>query len=165
MLRKVAACFFLHMESHLCLVPFGGLVHEASHGNSVVFSLQHYPVPAQWILSRLDKAIADVHKGLESYDFALAVTAVYNFWLYDFCDVYLVCVKARTQVLFGKFAAFQAPGRHLVSGNEHCFYRGGENSAGGFFRGENSVFQLGAEFSPHFSRGGAEFSPCGILSM
>ena len=44
-------------------------------------------------------------------------------------------------------------------------YRGGENSAGGFFRGENSVFQLGAEFSPHFSRGGAEFSPCGILSM
>ena len=42
---------------------------------------------------------------------------------------------------------------------------GGGNSAGGFFRGENSVFQFGAEFSPHFSRGGAEFSPCGILSM
>ena len=34
-------------------------------------------------------------------------------------------------------------------------YRGGGNSAGGFFRGENSVFQFGAEFSPHFSRGGA----------
>uniref|UniRef100_A0A7S4GAC0 valine--tRNA ligase n=1 Tax=Eutreptiella gymnastica TaxID=73025 RepID=A0A7S4GAC0_9EUGL len=55
--------------------------------------LEHYPVPAQWILSRLDKAIADVHKGLESYDFALAVTAVYNFWLYDFCDVYLEITK------------------------------------------------------------------------
>ena len=42
---------------------------------------------------------------------------------------------------------------------------GGGNSAGGIFRGENSVFQLGAEFSPHFSRGGAEFSPCGILPV
>ena len=45
-------------------------------------------------------------------------------------------------------------------------YRGGGgNSAGGIFCGENSVFQLGAEFSPHFSRGGAEFSPCGILPV
>ena len=42
---------------------------------------------------------------------------------------------------------------------------GGGDSAGGIFRGENSVFQLGAEFSPHFSRGGAEFSPCGILPV
>lgn len=43
-----------------------------------------------WMLSRLASAVTDVNKGFESYDFTLATTAIYNVWLYDLCDVYLV---------------------------------------------------------------------------
>ena len=45
------------------------------------------------------------------------------------------------------------------------FRGGGGDSAGGIFHGESSVFQFGAEFPPYFSRGGAEFSPCGIVPV
>jgi valyl-tRNA synthetase len=47
----------------------------------------------QWILSRLQVAIAESWEGFQSYDFAKATTAIYAFWLYDFCDVYLEAVK------------------------------------------------------------------------
>lgn len=43
-----------------------------------------------WILSRLAYAIDQCNSGFEGYDFAVATTAIYNFWLYDLCDVYLV---------------------------------------------------------------------------
>lgn len=43
-----------------------------------------------WMLSRLASATIDVNRGFENYDFTLATTAVYNVWLYDLCDVYLV---------------------------------------------------------------------------
>ncbi|PAA55654.1 hypothetical protein BOX15_Mlig030791g2 [Macrostomum lignano] len=43
----------------------------------------------QWILSRLTYTVRAIDKGLEAYDFQSATTACYNFWLYDFCDVYL----------------------------------------------------------------------------
>lgn len=46
-----------------------------------------------WILSRLAYAIDQCNSGFETYDFAVATTAIYNFWLYDLCDVYLECVK------------------------------------------------------------------------
>lgn len=44
----------------------------------------------KWILSRLMAAIEDCNKGFEEYDFPLVTTAIYNFWLYELCDVYLV---------------------------------------------------------------------------
>lgn len=44
----------------------------------------------RWILSRLTTAIADANRGFEEYDFSLITSAVYNFWLYELCDVYLV---------------------------------------------------------------------------
>lgn len=43
-----------------------------------------------WMLNRLSTATIDVNKGFENYDFTLATTAIYNVWLYDLCDVYLV---------------------------------------------------------------------------
>ena len=48
----------------------------------------------QWILSRLTDAVADANKGFQEYDFPLITTAIYNFWLYELCDVYLVCHTA-----------------------------------------------------------------------
>lgn len=43
-----------------------------------------------WILSRLAEATALCNSGFETYDFSVATSACYNFWLYDLCDIYLV---------------------------------------------------------------------------
>ena len=43
-----------------------------------------------WILSRLSEAVDLSEKGLAGYDFPTVTSAIYNFWLYDLCDIYLV---------------------------------------------------------------------------
>ncbi|XP_041963961.1 valine--tRNA ligase isoform X1 [Alosa sapidissima] len=47
----------------------------------------------RWILSRLSAAVALCGAGFQNYDFPAITTAIYNFWLYELCDVYLECVK------------------------------------------------------------------------
>eukprot|EP01114_Cavostelium_apophysatum_P004351 TRINITY_DN1456_c0_g1_i1.p1 TRINITY_DN1456_c0_g1~~TRINITY_DN1456_c0_g1_i1.p1 ORF type:complete len:1062 (+),score=371.97 TRINITY_DN1456_c0_g1_i1:313-3498(+) len=51
----------------------------------------------KWILSRLAAAIEGVDEGFKTYDFAQATTAVYNFWLYELCDVFLESMKPTMQ--------------------------------------------------------------------
>lgn len=46
-----------------------------------------------WILSRLANTINICNSGFESYEFASATNACYNFWLYEVCDNYLECLK------------------------------------------------------------------------
>ena len=46
----------------------------------------------KWILSRLSAAVNDCNKGFSEYDFPVITTAIYSFWLYELCDVYLVGV-------------------------------------------------------------------------
>ncbi len=46
----------------------------------------------RWILSRLAHAVEQCNSGFAEYVFPRATTACYNFWLYEFCDVYLVSV-------------------------------------------------------------------------
>ena len=43
-----------------------------------------------WILSRLSTAASLCNEAFEAYEFPKATTALYNFWLYELCDVYLV---------------------------------------------------------------------------
>ncbi|VDD90962.1 unnamed protein product [Enterobius vermicularis] len=43
----------------------------------------------QWILSRLAAAVEASNYGMANYAFQLATTAIFNFWLYDLCDIYL----------------------------------------------------------------------------
>jgi hypothetical protein len=43
-----------------------------------------------WILHRLHTTVASMDAAFKAYEFANATTAIYNFWLYDLCDVYLV---------------------------------------------------------------------------
>lgn len=50
-----------------------------------------------WMLNRLGFATIDANKGFENYDFTLATTAIYNVWLYDLCDVYLVSIATFMQ--------------------------------------------------------------------
>uniref|UniRef100_A0A672N205 Valine--tRNA ligase n=1 Tax=Sinocyclocheilus grahami TaxID=75366 RepID=A0A672N205_SINGR len=47
-------------------------------------------VSDRWILSRLSAAVALCDSGFQAYDFPAITTAIYNFWLYELCDVYLV---------------------------------------------------------------------------
>jgi valyl-tRNA synthetase len=47
----------------------------------------------RWILSRLNNATKECQTSLLNYQFANATTALFSFFLYDFCDVYLELVK------------------------------------------------------------------------
>eukprot|EP00127_Corallochytrium_limacisporum_P003771 Clim_evm103s152 gene=Clim_evmTU103s152 len=46
-----------------------------------------------WMLSRLNYCIVTVQKAMNEYMFPDATTALYNFWLYDLCDIYLENMK------------------------------------------------------------------------
>lgn len=50
-------------------------------------------VSDRWILSRLSAAVSLCDTGFKAYDFPAITTAIYNFWLYELCDVYLESVK------------------------------------------------------------------------
>lgn len=43
----------------------------------------------QWILHKLSAASRKAAQALEDRDFLEATTVIYNFWLYEFCDVYI----------------------------------------------------------------------------
>jgi valyl-tRNA synthetase len=47
----------------------------------------------RWILSRLTAMLQAVDAGMASYSFAAVTAALYDFWLYEFCDYYLELVK------------------------------------------------------------------------
>ena len=44
----------------------------------------------QWILNKLDVAASEVNKYLAERNFMAATNSIYNFWLYELCDVYIV---------------------------------------------------------------------------
>ncbi len=47
----------------------------------------------KWILDRLNMAAGEVNKQLAERNFFMVTNVVYNFWLYELCDVYIVsCV-------------------------------------------------------------------------
>jgi valyl-tRNA synthetase len=50
-------------------------------------------VMEKWILSRLHSAVKDADEGWKSFELAQCTTAIYNFWLYELCDVYLEAIK------------------------------------------------------------------------
>nr|CAH0113327.1 unnamed protein product [Daphnia galeata] len=47
----------------------------------------------KWILSCLSTAVSACNAGFQQYDFSRATSAIYNFFLYELCDVYLEAVK------------------------------------------------------------------------
>ncbi|XP_058769758.1 valine--tRNA ligase, mitochondrial 1-like [Vicia villosa] len=51
------------------------------------------PFSCQWILSVLNKTISKTTKSLESYEFSQATTAVYSWWQYQLCDVFIEVIK------------------------------------------------------------------------
>lgn len=51
------------------------------------------PFCCQWILSALNKAIAKTVSSLELYEFSDAASAVYSWWQYQLCDVFIEVIK------------------------------------------------------------------------
>ena len=47
----------------------------------------------RFILSRINATTKEVNHALSTYQFAAATTALYSFFMYDFCDLYLELVK------------------------------------------------------------------------
>ncbi|KAK7094600.1 valine--tRNA ligase-like [Littorina saxatilis] len=65
----------------------------------------------RWILSRMCQAVELCNKGMETYDFPMVTTAIYNFWLYELCDWYLECIKP---VLYGTEEEAKAVCRNVL---------------------------------------------------
>ena len=51
------------------------------------------PVGCQWAMSRLNAAIESAVSAMESYNFTGACTAIYAFWQYEVCDVFIEIAK------------------------------------------------------------------------
>lgn len=51
------------------------------------------PFSCRWILSLLNKAVSRTVAALDSYEFSDAATAVYSWWQYQFCDVFIEAIK------------------------------------------------------------------------
>jgi len=47
----------------------------------------------RWILSRMAAAVDGANDGFKQFNFNASTTALYNFWLYELCDVYLEYLK------------------------------------------------------------------------
>jgi len=65
----------------------------------------------RWILSRLAHAVETCNAGFADYNFPQATTALYSFWLYDLCDVYLEYLKPIFQ---GSDSAAILTARHVL---------------------------------------------------
>lgn len=50
----------------------------------------------KWILHKLNIATTETNKQLSERNFMAATNAVYNFWLYELCDVYIEAMKPMT---------------------------------------------------------------------
>jgi valyl-tRNA synthetase len=54
-------------------------------------------VSEKWILSKLNKATKEINESLEQMNFMQATSVLYNFWLYELCDVYIEICKTMAQ--------------------------------------------------------------------
>ena len=55
--------------------------------------LDSMPFTCKWIISLLNKAIVKTISSFEAYDFAGAASAVYSWWQFELCDVFIEVIK------------------------------------------------------------------------
>jgi valyl-tRNA synthetase len=48
----------------------------------------------KWILNQLNKTVKGVNECFDKYDFGNATIVFHNFYIYDFCDVYIESSKS-----------------------------------------------------------------------
>ncbi|KAJ4879323.1 Valine--tRNA ligase [Raphanus sativus] len=59
----------------------------------LALSPETMPFSCQWILSVLNKAVAKTVESLNAFEFSDAANAVYAWWQYQFCDVFIEAIK------------------------------------------------------------------------
>ena len=79
----------------------------------------------RFVLSRLHAAVLRANRGFESYQFAEATTAVYSFWLYDLCDLYLELIKPRVKAATDSSSSSPAAERASALAVLYCCLRTG----------------------------------------
>lgn len=86
-----ATCQWYHRMNSLSSEEIAGL----PKGPKGLLKAQPAPLTSmdKWILSRLSSAADSCQTAFEQYNFPVATTALYNFWLYELCDVYLEYLK------------------------------------------------------------------------
>jgi valyl-tRNA synthetase len=65
------------------------------HTNLGVAGFETKTLEDRWILSRFNRAAADVNESLQKYRFDEAATRIYDFFWGEFCDWYLELIKSR----------------------------------------------------------------------
>ncbi|MDT7540510.1 MAG: valyl-tRNA synthetase [Acidobacteriota bacterium] len=76
--------------ARFCLLNSEG----AEVGKGFAGDAQTWTLHDRWIMSRLQKAVRDVSRSIEAYEFHAAVQALYHFFWDDFCDWYIELTKA-----------------------------------------------------------------------
>jgi valyl-tRNA synthetase len=74
------------------LRPGGG---QECQPNAGIAGFQVQTLEDRWILSRFNRAAADVNASLQNYRFDEAATRIYDFFWGEFCDWYLELIKGR----------------------------------------------------------------------
>lgn len=82
-------------KRHFCNKIWNGFKFVTSYTDTAVDLRvplsQGVDVMDKWILSRLSSLVDICHEGFVSYDLQFCTKALQNFWVGDFCDIYLVC--------------------------------------------------------------------------
>lgn len=82
-------------KRHFCNKIWNGFKFVTSYTDTAVDHRvplsQCKDVMDKWILSRLSNLVDLCHEGFVSYDLQFCTKALQNFWVGDFCDIYLVC--------------------------------------------------------------------------
>ncbi|MCF6290098.1 MAG: valine--tRNA ligase [Desulfobacterales bacterium] len=87
------------------------LLHLEDNDTSAAAKPGELSLPHQWILSRLNRTVAEVRKGLDDFRFNDAAHSAYQFVWHEFCDWYLEWIKPD---LYGDDPGARAVGRAVL---------------------------------------------------
>jgi valyl-tRNA synthetase len=59
-------------------------------------------------LHQFNEAAKAANDGLEAREFHKSTNAIYVYWLYQLCDVYIVCPSTMIYLMIGKLETFDA---------------------------------------------------------
>ena len=102
----VLTCVNCHFKQHGTVIKSHTHTHTQPSGEETPMD--------RWILSRLGVTIDDCNKGFKDYNFPQSTTALYNFWVYELCDVYLEILKP---VIYGDDEQARAVSRAVLYPN------------------------------------------------
>jgi valyl-tRNA synthetase len=92
-----------YQATRFALMNYGEYVPERTGGRTGRETLVE-----KWILHRFNEAARMANDGLEAREFHKSTNAIYVFWLYQLCDVYIVWSSDDLELTIGKFKAVDA---------------------------------------------------------